>query len=95
MGAYRGSGGAVFEMDVPEEGSEARRLFDQQIDKGDLVPVDSEPADDGLGSLKVDDLKALAADEGIDLGDATKKADIIEVIEAARNSEPADDSPEA
>jgi len=41
--------------------------------------------DDGvdLGSLKVADLKILAEEQGIDLGEATKKEDIIAVIEAA------------
>lgn len=36
-----------------------------------------------LAKLKVSDLKALAAERGVDLGDATKKADILALIEAA------------
>lgn len=37
-----------------------------------------------LDKMKVDELKALAAKEEIDLGDATKKDDIIAAIELAR-----------
>jgi hypothetical protein len=40
----------------------------------------------GLDSLTVADLKALAEAEEIDLGDATKKADIIAAIELAREA---------
>lgn len=41
--------------------------------------------DDGsLSSMKIGDLKKLAEEEGIDLGDATKKADIVSAIELAR-----------
>lgn len=39
-----------------------------------------------LAKMKVDDLKALAAKEEIDLGDATKKDDIIAAIELAREA---------
>ena len=41
---------------------------------------------DGLVALKVADLKAIAEAEGIDLGDASKKADIISAIELAREA---------
>lgn len=45
------------------------------------------PADDksevGLEAMTLDELKRLAADNGIDLGKATRKADIIGIIEAA------------
>jgi hypothetical protein len=47
----------------------------------DLDGVDDE---DSLSAMKVKDLKALAEDEGIDLGDASTKADIISAIELAR-----------
>lgn len=40
--------------------------------------------DIALSKMKVDDLKALATKEEIDLGDATKKDDIIAAIELAR-----------
>lgn len=43
-----------------------------------------EPEEDsGLNTLTVPQLKELAAERGIDLGDATKKADIIAAIELA------------
>lgn len=35
----------------------------------------------GYGDMKVADLRALAAERNVDLGDATKKADIIAAIE--------------
>src|SRR5690606_12180588 len=47
-------------------------------------PDDAE--DDGevnLKKLNLDELKALATERGVDLGDATKKADIIAAIELA------------
>ena len=40
------------------------------------------PEGDPSESWKVDQLKAYAADKGIDLGDATKKADILAVLTA-------------
>lgn len=47
--------------------------------------VDDEPEDDeDLNALTIAELKALAEQEKIDLGDATKKADIIAAIELAR-----------
>lgn len=44
--------------------------------------------DDGseLGALKVAELKALAEAEGVDLGEATRKADIVAAIVAAREA---------
>lgn len=41
---------------------------------------DAESAVD-LSNMTVADLKALASERGVDLGDATKKADIIAVLE--------------
>lgn len=40
----RGTGGAVWVMDVPREGSPARGRYDLQIANGDLVIVEPEPA---------------------------------------------------
>jgi len=40
-----------------------------------------------LNSLKVAELKAIAEDRGVDLGDATKKADIIAALELAAEAE--------
>lgn len=42
--------------------------------------------DGDLKSMKVDELKQLAASEEIDLGEATKKAEIIAAIEKAREA---------
>jgi hypothetical protein len=57
----------------------AERLLEQGI-------LDDEASfeNDDLASLKVADLKQLAEDEGVDLGDATKKDDIIAAITAHR-----------
>ncbi|MCR5874370.1 Rho termination factor N-terminal domain-containing protein [Phenylobacterium sp. J426] len=41
------------------------------------------PAEDDLSSKTVDELKALAEAEGIDLAGATKKADIVAAVETA------------
>ncbi|QHD68218.1 hypothetical protein GS397_14980 [Sphingobium yanoikuyae] len=47
----------------------------------------SDDADDqSLGKMKVDELKALAFKEEIDLGDATKKDDIIVAIKRGREA---------
>ncbi len=43
-------------------------------------------AEKALVSMKVDDLKTLAEAEGIDLGDATRKDDIVAAIEAGRKA---------
>lgn len=40
--------------------------------------------DDGLDDIKVDDLKKLANEEKVDLGDAKNKPDIIKAIRAHR-----------
>ena len=48
---------------------------------GDDLPDDD---DDGLDDETVADLKSLAELEGVDLGEATKKADIIAAIRARR-----------
>lgn len=45
---------------------------------------EEDPTVDTLGDLKVKELRALAAEEGIVLAGVTTKAEIIEVIEAAR-----------
>lgn len=58
---------------------------------GGAAPAVPEP--DGLEALTVPKLKELAAARNIDLGDATKKADIIEAIEAATPVEDIPDEP--
>jgi hypothetical protein len=59
-----------------------------QTAEGDFTDVNDEWFDDGsdgaLSSNTVKELKAIAEAEGIDLGDATNKADIIAAIELAR-----------
>ena len=45
----------------------------------------------GLAEMTVAQLKDLAAERRIDLGEATKKADIIAAIEAGRTAPPASD----
>lgn len=61
------------------EGRDAAPL----IASGDVSEVTDEPRTTELSDLTVDQLKALAADRSIDLGDATTKADIIAAIELA------------
>lgn len=39
--------------------------------------------EDPLGSMKVEELKVYAAEKNIDLGETTKKADILAIIKAA------------
>lgn len=74
-GAYLENGTLVmFERGQTEEGEFSN--FDE-----DAFEVDGE---DGLKSHTVKELKAIAEAEGIDLGDATTKADIIAAIELAR-----------
>lgn len=53
----------------------------EEVLAGDPSP---EPAAGGLDGLKVDELKALAESESINLGEASKKAEIIAAIRAAR-----------
>lgn len=43
MPLFRGAGGVEWDLDVPREGTAQRELFDQQLARGDLVPVDGEP----------------------------------------------------
>ena len=66
---------------------------DNLIDNGsaELADIDQEDGvGDGLDDTKVDDLKALAEAEGVDLGEATRKADIIAAIRKHRE-QPAQD----
>ncbi|MFV0922743.1 hypothetical protein ACR720_04550 [Sphingomonas parapaucimobilis] len=50
----------------------------------DLPEDDEVHEDDGLDTLKAEELKALAAEEGIDLGGATTKAAMVTAIREAR-----------
>lgn len=78
MGAYRGTGGAVFEIDVPDEGTDARLLFDRRVESGDLVAVASETAAEDCKPAKVADVKA-------EVGDDVDKAR--EALEAEQSSD--------
>lgn len=69
---------------IPVNDVEAERLF-----KGGFLDLDEDDGDD-LADEKVDDLKSLAELEGVDLGAATKKADIIAAIRAHRAANPAE-----
>lgn len=58
MAEYRGSGGAVFEIAVPEPGTQARDEFDLKVKKGELTLVDplAEKLDEyvaGLGESQI------------------------------------------
>jgi len=68
---------------IPVTDEEYDRLVEAGAAEDDEVD-EADDGDNGLEQLRVDELKALAAEEGIDLGDATKKADIIETIRAGR-----------
>lgn len=51
--------------------------------------VDDDDGPKELGDMTVNELKAVAEAEEIDLGDATKKADIVAAIELAREAKAA------
>lgn len=50
---------------------------------------DAEPTGDGLDAMLVDDLKTLAATEGVDLSGISRKDEIITAIRAHRSANPA------
>lgn len=98
----RGGGGVVFPMDVPPAGSRQRKLFDEHRAKGWLTILEGvipdepsaepagDPPSDDVEAMKVAELKAFADEHSIDLGDATKKADIIAAIEEWQGIDPRD-----
>lgn len=53
-------------------------------DRRAKAPASTEPSDQKLEDLTIDQLKALAAEKQIDLGDAKKHAEIVAVIEKAQ-----------
>ncbi len=79
-----GDRGAYFDgvliMAAPGEVIEADDFAEEWFEE-----VDGDASDE-LAKLSVAKLKDLAEAEGIDLGDATKKADIISAIELAREA---------
>lgn len=52
-----------------------------------VPPKAVENSDKSLDTMKVDELRAYAESNNIDIGKATKKADILAVIKAAERSE--------
>lgn len=42
MALFRGSGGAVFDIEIPAEGTRERERHDHQVASGDLVPAGTE-----------------------------------------------------
>lgn len=65
-------------------------VAESYISQGWVVPGSPAPAEQDSApskSWKVDELKAYAEENSIDLGGATKKADILTAIEAAASSE--------
>lgn len=83
MGRFKNANGVV--LNIPAE--KAARMG--------LKPFDdaSEPESDGPSkSWKVGDLKEFAVSNGIDLGSATKKDDILAVITAAAENNEDDES---
>lgn len=69
---------------IPVSDEEAERLIDNQL--AELVDDDDAGEGDGdsLAKLSVAKLKATAEAEGVDLGEAKTKAEIIAAIEAHR-----------
>ncbi|MBW6523443.1 hypothetical protein KZ810_08020 [Sphingomonas sp. RHCKR47] len=63
-----------------EQLQESRRLDGEPED----MPEEGELEDDGLDALKVEELKSLAGDEGVDFTGVTTKAAMIAAIRAAR-----------
>lgn len=58
-----------------------------QEHEGYSVEEVKKPTNDSrFSDMKVDELKAYAAEHNIDLGEATKKEDIISVISSAKNA---------
>lgn len=43
MGSYRGSGGVIWQIDEPPEGTPNRERFDALVANGGLVPAEPEP----------------------------------------------------
>ncbi|WP_380787239.1 hypothetical protein [Sphingomonas sp. R86521] len=82
----------LFEGPLTVSNKEASRLVlagvlagEPQDAEGDHED-DREPQGDGLDAMLVDDLKALAATEEVDLTSITLKADIIAAIRAHRSA---------
>jgi len=84
--------GALPDLGKPGDGTseqsdeiDALRRENEEL-RAELAALLSNEDGADLSKLKVDELKDLAAKEEIDLGDATKKDDIIAAIELAREA---------
>jgi len=77
------NGDATILVEVDSKGHE-RAVANGYEPKAPGKPAKS---DGGIGDMSVAELKAYAASKSIDLGDATKKADILAAIEAAEKAE--------
>lgn len=89
--------GAGAEIDIPE--AEAKKLvvanpeqfeyvpdtLEEAAEKAKIIVTDKETGEEGfnLDGMTVAQLKEFAKENGIDIGDATKKQDIIDAIVAA------------
>lgn len=76
--------GALTVSDAEAEQLKASGRLDGDLE--DLPEEGEADEDDGLDALKVDELKALATDDGIDLTGATNKAAMVAAIRAAREA---------
>ena len=89
---FPGAAARVFEtideLELPEALFAGKGDHDGNGRVGGAAPVQ---VGNGLDSLKVPELRQLAEDRNIDLGDATKKADIIAKIEAAAGPDDVED----
>lgn len=52
----------------------------QKTNAGPAKPLDSDGLSDGLENMTIDELRRLASENAIDLGTATRKADIVSTI---------------
>lgn len=84
---FPGAGARVFEtleeLGLPEKVYKALTRASASPVAAEVAPVKTPAAELGVHDMSVAQLKSYAAAKGIDLGDATKKADIVSVIDTA------------
>ena len=82
---------------VPMQESKVGRITLRAMTLGDRPPLHAEPRTDGtstnngsmeaqLNGMKVDELKQIAADEGVEITNDAKKADLVLAISAKRRA---------
>lgn len=77
----------------PHEGIEVGNLSKEALAALEADPrIVVERQEAGLEAMTVEQLKALAAERGVDLGEAKKKAEIIEALTAAASAAPASEN---